>query len=250
MKNLWVQEDRSFAEWSARCPRFESVTSAMSFLGKLQTVGEANGFRPRENLVETVDRISLRPWEQWCARLSYYSVADELIESEVCDLSAPLDAFCVEESEFIYSAYRRRGFGVVRLSGDFVRLEDEEVRGGSMQFILHSDIWFPYVRAYAHHRYNETDIYVRNDVLARLNTPRLNRFLSGLRSVFLEAGGSWSLSDGTVGSYLHWLMRASLWISMFQQVSRLERSRTKAHGGRTTNWNRWACSDQLGGPIR
>lgn len=177
----------------------------MSFLAKLKTVGEVNGFRPREDIVEKADRISLWPWEQWCARLSYYSVADELIESEVCDLSAPLDAFCVENSELIYSAHRRRGFGVVRISGEVVRREDEEVRGGSMQFILHSDIWFPYVRAYAHHRCNETDIYIKNDVLARLNTPRLNRFLSELRSVFLEAGGSWSLSDGSVGSYQHWL---------------------------------------------
>lgn len=138
-------------------------------------------------------------------RVCYYGLKDRLIdlrghtESEVNDLGELLKSLepGIKDSPFTTSS----GSPVMITIGRVTEARGKDTL--SINVVIHSDIWFPHVRAlYSEQReqYPSLDMW-DNSELAFCHTPRFNRFLDGIAQLIKDLGGSWYLVREDIGDF-------------------------------------------------
>lgn len=91
------------------------------------------------------------------------------------------------------------------LKGSTLPLENDQILGdvARLDITLHTDIWFPWVVNFSHAQwFREVEPAANglydNRQLALRHTPRLNRFLEGVRRATDNIGGAWKLDQVSV----------------------------------------------------
>ncbi len=145
------------------------------------------------------------------ARLSYYDLDGELIDKEVEDVGEllrqvrpleydlPDDWRELTEEQLFYAkkrinSYKPQGSAIF-FYGNLSTGKSSDDIGAHLSIELYTDIWFPEVGGYLEDQdtpYGHR-IFYDNRELALRHTPRLNRFLTGVRDLTLEFGGTWSV---------------------------------------------------------
>jgi hypothetical protein len=143
------------------------------------------------------------------ARLSYYDIDGTLVDKEVEDVGELLrrvrppevdlpddwqelsEEYIASEIEYVNRRYKATGSAVF-VDGRLVPKDSFSDYGTYLSIRLWTDIWFPKVGGYlVDSSQYENRIFKDNRELALRHTPRLNRFLTSVRELTVELGGTW-----------------------------------------------------------
>jgi hypothetical protein len=219
VSNLWVQTEQPVATWVA------DVTSAAqtnpdalnTFIDAVVAAGAETGM-VRIHDVPTMGfyEDTLGPFPAWLAQqhrpgmapdmlsdlgghrqtavLSYFDAEGRLVEGIVVDLGLKLKA--EEPCETAFDGFAEPFYPVALVGSGPLAIAaaaaGDLTRPVQLRIYLHSDIWFPWING-ALHPLCDYKRKFDNRLLAELNAPKLNVFLSAVADAAMEAGGSFSL---------------------------------------------------------
>jgi hypothetical protein len=231
MLNFWASMEHPFAAWYGDFPVEEGLGNPerqLSFLVNLyeaaerecvyQVVNTPKGYSEyledsttftyaqflQAHYAQTGGLSRALPFST--TRLCYYDLEGELVEGDIEDIGKLLERLNPdkERSKFNMShevPVEIRVYPMQVSSSGKTNISYDESSGAaeertiSFNISLHSDIWFPWVVGWLEKRpaFGSKNDKYDNRELAQCHTPRLNRFISTVRELVLEYGGTWSI---------------------------------------------------------
>jgi len=221
MNNLWTQTEFSQASWYADLtPLAEHPSDLLSFLEDIYQSGLTTEIfvpsaptplsllRQRWQEERVIQAFETRARIQSSSKLTWYDRSNARTVGMVSDLGELL-ASLEPAPNTISKKLRIEGYSPVQLLGESIRYNSELKRTSkeAMIFVisLHSDIWFPYVRGFAHPATDLTRFF-DNRELAGAHTPRLNVFIRTVQQRLANAGVELKIDpQDSARSYLPWV---------------------------------------------
>lgn len=211
--NRWRIEKNAILDWTGQPPlRADSPRELLEWTLSIIELGESTQvarFRredgtywTRAELTEYLERglaersvvdafgFSSR-YDRIGSKIAYHD-EDGVREGLIDDMGALLERFHGEDG---YPGHIRR-LPPLMLGGHAISFEPDahmsahKLPSSSVSLKLMSDIWFPWVPWFG---LREGERFHDNRALAERHTPRLNRFISGLRQSVLDRGGRWDI---------------------------------------------------------